>query len=125
MAFSFVRTFHTLLRNQAPGDDLFELSPEFLSEAEGLVVTLSTPSPVATNVVEPSIPAAEIAETVEERPFHIFEAQIRGEGALIFVLPPNQPEGEDVKRFQRQLRRQQSKARDVSRRDARRAKQSW
>ena len=60
-----------------------------------------------------------------ETPFHIFEAQLSGEGSLIFHIPQNRAEYDADKRSQRHLRRQRSKARDLSRQAARSVKRSW
>lgn len=125
MTFPFQRIFRLLVSQQTPGEVFSGPLPAVMSDENETEVAQSTTSPMTETVVESSVSAAEIAEAVEERPFHVFEAPLSGDGALIFVLPPNRPESDDVKLAQRHLRRQKDKAREVSRREARRAKQSW
>ena len=125
MTFPFQRIFRLLVSQQTPGEVFSGPLPAVMSDEIETEVAQSTTSPMTETVVESSVSAAEIAEAVEERPFHVFEAPLTFDGALNFVLPPNQAEADDAKRSQRHVRRQSAKAREVSRRAARRAKQSW
>lgn len=109
MSFPFQRIFRLLLSQQPRADAVsFAEMPDETGENTSSAELSSTDDTV---------------QQKGETPFHIFDAPVSGEGFLIFLLPQNRAEEDEEKRSRRYMRRQRSKARDMSRKAARQLKQ--